>query len=188
MLPTLLLSPGTNLNNTLTDKYQPPTQLLPSVLTYLRFDQDTNYWRHCKIEWNRCFGSGTQLKLDVDKSYCCGFYIYTFTMRNMFQSKCVTIFLLSSDDGNAHTNTGLVLPSFLSSPGRAIDTMSQSPISQLTTPVLAQHNPSYPHNTSHYTVLIFEINLRAAHYIKWKWELVNHNTDIHTDICNLTRC
>ena len=99
-------------------------------------------------------------------------------MWNMFQSKCVTIFLLSSDDGNAHTNTGLVLPSFLSSPGRTNDTMSQSPISQLTTPVLAQHNPSYPHNTSHYTVLIFEINLRAAHYIKWKWELVNHNTDI----------
>ena len=98
-------------------------------------------------------------------------------MWNMFQSKCVTIFQLSSDDGNAHTNTGLVLPSFLSSPGRTIDTMSQSPISQLTTPVLAQHNPSYPHNTSHYTVLIFEINLRAAHYIKWKWELVNHNTE-----------
>ena len=91
----------------------------------------------------------------------------------MVQSKSVTILLQTCDDTNADSNRREKWPrlALAAHPNRLVRLLTQFLI-------LLFHNkparpgpswdPSYPHNISHYSVLIFEMNFTsiAAHYIK----------------------
>ena len=148
---------------------------------YIRLKKGYNKWIHYappwqKLDLNRCYKTRSviktlfrQITIAVALIFTCLRGAICSNLRVWPPSSLLHVMTICSDQGR-------VLPG--GAQPILICYWHNFSVSHFTTNQAAlagpSRDPSYPHNVSHYPVLIFEMNyVRAAHYIKWNENYVN---------------